>query len=92
MTPTNACLNYGYGILYQQCETALILAGLDIFAGFLHVDRPGKTSLVYDFMEEFRQPVVDRTDYCRPEQRVDTEYEGRAAHRRNKAPLGRKDS
>lgn len=58
--PTNACLNYGYGILYQQAETALILAGLDIFAGFIHVDRPGKTSLVYDFMEEFRQPVVDR--------------------------------
>ncbi|MBW2124077.1 MAG: CRISPR-associated endonuclease Cas1 [Deltaproteobacteria bacterium] len=28
---------------------------------FLHVDRPGKPSLVLDLVEEFRQPVVDRT-------------------------------
>src|SRR5947209_19424867 len=28
--------------------------------GFLHVDRPGKPSLVLDLVEEFRQPVVDR--------------------------------
>lgn len=44
----------------EKIETALTLAGLDVFGGFLHVDRPGKKSLVYDFMEEFRQPVVDR--------------------------------
>jgi CRISPR-associated protein Cas1 len=37
------------------------LAGLDPYAGFLHVDRPGKPSLTLDFIEEFRQPVVDRT-------------------------------
>jgi CRISP-associated protein Cas1 len=36
------------------------LAGLEPFAGFIHVDRPGKPSLVLDLMEEFRQPVVDR--------------------------------
>ena len=35
-------------------------AGLEPFAGFLHVDRPGKPSLVLDMVEEFRQPVVDR--------------------------------
>jgi CRISPR-associated protein Cas1 len=35
-------------------------AGLEPFAGFLHVDRPGKPSLVLDLVEEFRQPVVDR--------------------------------
>lgn len=58
--PTNAALNYGYGILSQQVETALLLAGLDLYAGFLHVDRAGKKSLVYDFIEEFRQAVVDR--------------------------------
>lgn len=57
----NAALNYGYGILYSQIERALILAGLDPYAGFLHVDRPGKASLVYDLVEEFRQTVVDRT-------------------------------
>lgn len=57
----NAALNYGYGILYSQVERALVLAGLDPYAGFLHVDRPGKASLVYDLVEEFRQTVVDRT-------------------------------
>ncbi|MGI6092429.1 MAG: CRISPR-associated endonuclease Cas1 [Negativicutes bacterium] len=56
----NSMLNYGYAILAHQVETALTLAGLDPFGGFLHVDRPGKKSLVYDFMEEFRQPVVDK--------------------------------
>lgn len=58
--PFNSLLNYGYGILNQQIEKALVLAGLDIFCGYLHVDRPGKKSLVYDFIEEFRQPVIDR--------------------------------
>ncbi len=28
---------------------------------FVHKDRPGKPSLVLDLIEEFRQPVVDRT-------------------------------
>ena len=39
---------------------AVILAGLEPFAGFMHVDRPGRPSLVLDLIEEFRQPVVDR--------------------------------
>jgi len=56
----NALLNYGYGILYTQVWSAVILAGLEPFVGFLHVDRPGKPSLVLDLVEEFRQPVVDR--------------------------------
>lgn len=59
--PVNAALNYGYGILYGQVERCLTLAGLDPFAGFLHVDRPGKPSLTLDFVEEFRPVVVDRT-------------------------------
>lgn len=57
----NQALNYGYGVLYGQVERALVLAGLDPFAGFLHADRPGKPSLVLDLIEEFRQMVVDRT-------------------------------
>jgi CRISPR-associated protein Cas1 len=56
----NALLNYGYGILYSQVWGAVVNAGLEPFAGFLHVDRPGKPSLVLDLTEEFRQPVVDR--------------------------------
>ncbi len=59
--PINASLNYGYGILYGQIERALVLAGLDPYGGFIHTDRPGKPSLVFDLIEEFRQVVVDRT-------------------------------
>lgn len=59
--PFNSMLNYGYGILYTQLWSAILLAGLEPFAGFMHVDRPGKPSLVLDLIEEFRQPVVDRT-------------------------------
>jgi CRISPR-associated protein Cas1 len=56
----NSALNYGYGILYTQVWGAVMNAGLEPFAGFLHVDRPGKPSLVLDLIEEFRQPIVDR--------------------------------
>ena len=35
-------------------------AGLEPFAGFMHVDRSGKPSMILDLVEEFRQPVVDR--------------------------------
>lgn len=59
--PFNSALNYGYGILYSAVERALVLAGLDPYGGFIHTDRPGKLSLVYDLIEEFRSPIVDRT-------------------------------
>lgn len=58
--PVNSALNYGYGILYSQVAGALANAGLELYAGFLHVDRPGKPSLVLDVVEEFRAPIVDR--------------------------------
>jgi CRISPR-associated protein Cas1 len=58
--PVNSLLNYGYGILYAQVERAIVLAGLDPYAGFIHADRPGKPSLVLDLIEEFRQVAVDR--------------------------------
>jgi CRISP-associated protein Cas1 len=58
--PFNAALNYGYGVLRAQVRVALLLAGLEPNAGFLHADRPGKPSLSLDLIEEFRQPVVDR--------------------------------
>ncbi|MGQ9619150.1 MAG: CRISPR-associated endonuclease Cas1 [Candidatus Aminicenantia bacterium] len=51
---------YGYGILYSTVWGSLVNAGLEPFAGFLHVDRPGKPSLVLDLIGEFRQPVIDR--------------------------------
>ncbi|AKB78446.1 CRISPR-associated protein Cas1 [Methanosarcina horonobensis HB-1 = JCM 15518] len=57
----NAMLSYGYGILYTEVEKACILSGLNPYMGFLHTDLPGKPSLVLDLIEEFRQPVVDRS-------------------------------
>lgn len=60
----NAALNYGYGVLYSQIDQAIVLAGLDPYGGFVHVDRAGKPSLVLDLVEEFRQPVVDRTIFA----------------------------
>lgn len=57
----NSLLNYGYGMLYSTVWSAVLNAGLEPFAGFLHTDRPGKPSLVLDLTEEFRAPVVDRT-------------------------------
>lgn len=55
----NAALNYGYGILYNEVERALLFAGLDPFVGMLHSERYGKPSLTLDFIEEFRVGAVD---------------------------------
>ncbi len=52
--PFNACLNYGYGVLYSKVEKALIIAGLDPYIGLLHADNYNKKSLVYDFIEPYR--------------------------------------
>lgn len=57
---TNAALNYAYAVLYSYCFAALDNAGLELYAGFLHSNRPGKASLVLDFMEEYRPWIVDR--------------------------------
>jgi CRISPR-associated protein Cas1 len=73
--PVNSALNYGYGILYGQIERCLVLAGLDPFGGFLHVDRPGKPSLTLDFIEEFRPVVVDRTIFGLANKNVPFEQE-----------------
>ncbi len=56
--PTNALLNYAYGVLEGQCRTALAAYGFDVTCGILHVSRDYRDSLVYDLMESFR-PKVD---------------------------------
>lgn len=56
----NVCLNYAYGILYNEVERACILAGLDPYLGFYHTDRYGKPCLVLDMIELFRVAVADR--------------------------------
>jgi len=57
--PVNTILNYGYGILYSIAFRELAIAGLDPYAGFLHIDRSGRPVLVYDFVELFRAHAVD---------------------------------
>lgn len=57
---TNQALNFGYAILTSYVWSALDNAGLEVFAGIYHVDRPGKPSLVLDIIEEYRAWVVDR--------------------------------
>ena len=57
----NSMLNYSYAILASEVLKALHISGLDPYAGFLHADQYSRTSLVFDLMEEFRQPIVDRS-------------------------------
>jgi len=60
----NSLLNYGYGILYSRLWVLLAKAGLNVNIGFLHKPQPGKAGLLYDFIEEFRAPAVDRTVFA----------------------------
>ena len=57
----NAMLSYGYGILYSRIRTAILSVRLSPYYGVLHSDYKKQEALVYDLIEEFRQPVVDRT-------------------------------
>lgn len=57
----NSMLNYSYAILASEVLKSLHMSGLDPYAGFLHADLYGRTSLVFDVMEEFRQQIVDKS-------------------------------
>ncbi len=88
--PINSALNYGYGMLYSKIWGALVLAGLDPFAGFMHVDRPGEPSLVLDFIEEFRQQVVDRVVIAMVQKGTEIEIEeGRLTDQTRKTLIGK---
>lgn len=56
----NAALSMAYTLLTHDCAAALESVGLDAYAGFMHRDRPGRTSLALDLMEELRAPLADR--------------------------------
>lgn len=56
----NALLSFLYTLLSHDVEAALESVGLDPQVGFLHTDRPGRSSLALDMMEEFRAYFVDR--------------------------------
>lgn len=56
----NAMLSFAYSLLSNDCASALESVGLDAYVGFLHRDRPGRTSLAQDLMEELRPCLADR--------------------------------
>ena len=60
LDPVNALLSFAYALLANECAAALESAGLDAYVGFLHRDRPGRSSLALDLMEELRPCVADR--------------------------------
>ena len=58
--PVNSLLNYGYAFLEREVRIAAALAGMDARIGFFHTNDGRKDSLIFDLMEFFRQPIVDR--------------------------------
>ena len=56
----NALISFAYSLLAHDCASALESVGLDSYVGFLHRDRPGRTSLALDIMEELRPCMADR--------------------------------
>lgn len=50
----NAMLNYGYAILYNRVENALIKVGVDPAVGLLHVDNYHRPVFTYDVIEPYR--------------------------------------
>lgn len=56
----NALLSFSYSLLASETAAALEGAGLDSYVGLLHQDRPGRTSLALDVMEELRPLIADR--------------------------------
>lgn len=54
LDPFNATINYLYGILYTNVETAIFSVGLDPYLGILHADQYDKPTLSYDLIEPFR--------------------------------------
>jgi CRISPR-associated protein Cas1 len=55
----NPLLNYMYGMLRNQVETAILSFGLDPALGCMHRDGYKLPSLVFDLMEPYR-PLIDR--------------------------------
>ena len=60
LDPFNAMLSFAYSLLANDCAAALESVGLDSYVGFLHRDRPGRSSLALDLMEELRPCMADR--------------------------------
>lgn len=57
--PVNAILNYAYGVLEHQVQSAIVTFGADPNIGCLHENATSPQSLVFDLMEPVR-PIMDR--------------------------------
>ncbi len=89
--PFNAAISYANSMVYSETLKCVVFSGLDPFAGFLHVDRPGRFSLALDLAEEFviyvsHRPAINLfsrhsigLEHFRgsPEQGVYLNYEGK---------------
>ena len=60
MDNMNALLSFLYVLVMHDVVSALEGVGLDPAVGFLHRDRPGRSSLALDIMEELRPMLADR--------------------------------
>jgi CRISPR-associated protein Cas1 len=55
----NALLNFAYGLLYRDCVTAILAAGLHPGFGLYHQPRSAALPLALDLMELFRVTLAD---------------------------------
>lgn len=60
LDPVNCLLSFLYTLLMHDARSALEGVGLDPAVGFLHRDRPGRSGLALDLMEELRPVLADR--------------------------------
>jgi len=56
----NKALNYCYALLLSRMWVAVHRSGMEPTLGLLHTGRRRSAGLVFDLMEPFRQPVVDK--------------------------------
>ena len=75
--PINCAVDFTYAVLYGIVTKALVAAGLDPYAGFMHSPRPGKLSLVYDFSELYK-PLAIHSVIQASRRRVIKTYRGSA--------------
>ncbi len=87
--PVNMALNYGYAILYTVTADALTVAGLDPYAGFLHRDRSGRPSLVYDYSDTYKPIAVDKALTVNPDPGLFETYRGALTYNARRSLAGR---
>lgn len=57
--PINAMLSLGYTLLHNHVYAFANVVGFDPYCGYFHQPKHGHAALASDFMEEFRQIIVD---------------------------------